>query len=207
MPGETAQADEAAGLFYSPAVLHNQMHSELLPSPPGPELQSPLEIVKPRPLKNQIESKIQPGCNQGARPSSRSWSLFLTHKQFPNGHHQLVFTASAEPGTLPGGGHTWAPDFLEGRSTGHRAAASPARTGSLTDQCVHVHQYPYRRQRQAPAGSAPDGGTRKGEGKQQQCGWAAPDTPATPYFCPGEWIQVCSCQQTSKDTFYNVFME
>lgn len=96
-PGEMAQVDEAAGLFYSPTSLRSQMHPEILPSPPAQELPSTLKIVK-RPLlkKNQTESKIQPGCNEvaRARSSSPSRSLFLTHKQFPNGHHQLVFVYS-----------------------------------------------------------------------------------------------------------------
>lgn len=96
-PGGMAQADEAAGLFYSPTSLRSQMHPELLPSPPAQELQSTLKIVK-RPLlkKIKLNLKFNLVANEvaRARSSSRSRSLFLTHKQFPNGHHQLVFVYS-----------------------------------------------------------------------------------------------------------------
>ena len=97
-----------------------------------------------------------------------------------------MFTAPAEPGILPGAGHTGAPDFQgDGTWTVHRTCSC-----CLTSRNWFPHLLIPPREAISldvtEVGSAQEVGTRYRDGKKQWRGWAASGTPGTPYFCPEE---------------------
>lgn len=85
-------------------IFSGQIHARRPPSPHRRPVSESLKSVHLSPLRGEIKSKIQPGCDQKARLNSQSWSLFLTHRHhrwceyaFPKWSHTAALKRHSPP--------------------------------------------------------------------------------------------------------------